>query len=529
VKQPAATVLLSLAAAVPAHAALVVSKAPTSNVACVSGVCTATAADAVLNAGDLKHLLAAGDVTVASGSAAQDIAFDAKLQWTKPSRLTLDAWRGIAIGLDITSEGAGGVTLTTNDGGSGGDLVFTGKGKVSFWDTSSSLIVNGTAYTLVDSIAGLSSAAAADPNGFYALSRYYDASGDGAYASDPVPGNFGGTFEGLGHVIDNFALAPAAGSSFLGLFGHVTQSGIVRDLTLANASLHSKTGFYGAILVADNRGTISHVNVAASIVTGGAQGSGALAGFNGGTISWCTAAGSILASGGKSAAGGLVAENGGTIAHSLSTATVQAHFAGGLVSFNELGMIETSAATGAVSASGAGADASTTGGFVGRNQGTIDQSFSAGAVGDGPGVRRGHHNGQPRAEAGGFVAENVGTITNAYSTGNVTGDDKSTSGGFAANSAEGTMIGASYSTGANMEDGKPSFGFAHDNADGANDYWDTDTSGTLIGCKEDCTGVTGLTTAQLQSGLPAGFDPAVWAESPGINNGFPYLIANPPQ
>jgi hypothetical protein len=34
---------------------------------------------------------------------------------------------------------------------------------------------------------------------------------------------------------------------------------------------------------------------------------------------------------------------------------------------------------------------------------------------------------------------------------------------------------------------------------------------------------------QLRSGLPSGFDPAIWNEQSGINNGFPYLIANPPQ
>jgi len=42
------------------------------------------------------------------------------------------------------------------------------------------------------------------------------------------------------------------------------------------------------------------------------------------------------------------------------------------------------------------------------------------------------------------------------------------------------------------------------------------------------TGITGLTTQQLQSGLPTGFDPKIWAENPNINNGLPYLIANPP-
>jgi hypothetical protein len=41
-------------------------------------------------------------------------------------------------------------------------------------------------------------------------------------------------------------------------------------------------------------------------------------------------------------------------------------------------------------------------------------------------------------------------------------------------------------------------------------------------------GITGLTTAQFQSGLPTGFDPKIWAENPNINNGLPYLINNPP-
>ena len=252
-KQPAATVLLSLAAAVPAHAALVVSKAPTSNVSCVSGICSATAADAVLNAGDLKHMLASGDVTLQSGASAMDIDFDAKLQWTKPGRLTLDAWRGIAISLDVTSEGTGGVTLTTNDGGSGGDLVFTGKGKVSFWDTSSSLIINGTAYTLVGSIHALAQAIAANPDGAFALSKFYDASVDGAYNRSPVHTVFAGTFEGLGHAIENFNLAPGGRGTF-GLFSKIAAGGAVRDLTFENPSVNAAEAQYAAVLAGYNEG-----------------------------------------------------------------------------------------------------------------------------------------------------------------------------------------------------------------------------------------------------------------------------------
>jgi hypothetical protein len=42
-------------------------------------------------------------------------------------------------------------------------------------------------------------------------------------------------------------------------------------------------------------------------------------------------------------------------------------------------------------------------------------------------------------------------------------------------------------------------------------------------------GIQGRSTQQLQSRLPKGFDPTVWAEDPKINKGFPYLIANPPR
>jgi hypothetical protein len=63
----------------------------------------------------------------------------------------------------------------------------------------------------------------------------------------------------------------------------------------------------------------------------------------------------------------------------------------------------------------------------------------------------------------------------------------------------------------------------------ASDYWDTTTSGQANGtCNGNVGGVTGLTTQQLKSGLPSGFDPNIWAEDKKINNGFPYLINNPP-
>ena len=41
--------------------------------------------------------------------------------------------------------------------------------------------------------------------------------------------------------------------------------------------------------------------------------------------------------------------------------------------------------------------------------------------------------------------------------------------------------------------------------------------------------VQAVIDAQLKSALPAGFSSAIWGQSAGINNGYPYLLGNPPQ
>src|ERR1700739_4949618 len=105
-----------------------------------------------------------------------DIDVDATLSWARPHRLTLDAWRGISISMPVTSQGTGGVTLITDDGGSGGDYVFAGEGKVASGDSASRRIANGQSCTLVSDIASLAAGVAADPAGAFALAKGYDAS-----------------------------------------------------------------------------------------------------------------------------------------------------------------------------------------------------------------------------------------------------------------------------------------------------------------------------------------------------------------
>jgi hypothetical protein len=119
-----AVLLLGTAATtMPSHAEVTVSSAATKNMTCANGLCAPTAKDAALNVGDLEALLASGSVevsTTGSGVQANNIRIDAPFGWPATSTLALDADESIWIGKPVAISGQGGLTVTTNDGGSGG-------------------------------------------------------------------------------------------------------------------------------------------------------------------------------------------------------------------------------------------------------------------------------------------------------------------------------------------------------------------------------------------------------------------------
>lgn len=181
------------------------------------------------------------------------------------------------------------------------------------------------------------------------------------------------------------------------------------------------------------------------------------------------------------------------------------------------------------SATVTGGKRSRAGGLAGmlRGSATITNSFATGSV-----------SGGFQTNVGGLVGRAskynrfYPTIQNSYATGAVSGKTNSQVGGLIGYAADGVSLQTSFST------GKVSGGFAfaggsvgyNVGADSGFIYWDIDTSGTTNGCGQGtCEGVTGLADAQLKSGLPDGFDPKIWAQSASINNGYPYLPANPPQ
>src|ERR1700722_2587194 len=155
-----------------ANAAVTISSAQTSNMNCSGGICAPTAKNAVLNVADLQNLLASGNVevmTTGSGVQADDIEIDAPLAWSSANTLALDAYQSILVEKPVSVANASGLSITTNDGGSGGYFGFGAKGQVTFANLSSALTINGAAYTLEGDIKSLAAAITANSASYYAL------------------------------------------------------------------------------------------------------------------------------------------------------------------------------------------------------------------------------------------------------------------------------------------------------------------------------------------------------------------------
>ena len=216
----------------------------------------------------------------------------------------------------------------------------------------------------------------------------------------------------------------------------------------------------------------------------------------------------------------LVDYNQGQIVNAYGTGAVSNNLfepTGGLVAYNT-GTIDGCYAAVNVAAAG---DADM-GGLVGDNWGQIATSFATGKISSG--------DTDSARVVGGLVGDfEDGTIKDSYATGAVTAAFEKHAGDsyFA-----GGLIGfeddymgyspnanTSYSTGTVPKNGHHrysggSVGFVSRSATNTDLYWDTTTSGTSVGVGAGSSnGVTGLTTQQLQSGLPSGFDPKVWADA----------------
>src|ERR1051325_2912498 len=359
-----------------AQASVIITARPTRNMVCSAGVCSPTKATAWLNATELANLLASSNVTVNSGSKALDIEINAPFNWTSGNRLTLDSFRSVTFQKPVTVAGPGGLTLKTNDGGSGGVLQFLNYGSVRFWDLSSSLVIDGLSYTLVSSVSQLAADVAAHLGGRFAFANNYDAKKDGVYSASPVP-RFGGKFQGLGNRISNLQINATCCMDpvYVGLFGRGGGAGATySNLRLNNVSVRSSirsiyTVSVGALVGSDTSGQIFNVTVSGSVSvqSGGDLGSsvGGIAGSIGKiSDSSSSAAVNISPQGNGQLAGGLVAGSpsvlrshaSGAVTCDTGTGTDNSCEIGGLMSFLDAasGIVQDSDATGPVTVTGNG-------------------------------------------------------------------------------------------------------------------------------------------------------------------------------
>jgi len=508
-KRAALPALAAIAASVPAHAAVTISSAATQNMNCAGGTCEPTATKAVLNAGDLQNYLSQfGNVrvmTTGSGVEANNIVVHAPFSSPDSTSLTLEAHKAITVNAAVAiGSGTAELELQSGKGGPLGTVSFSRKGHITFGSLSDILGINGGIFTLVGSVQGLASAVAANPYGAFALANSYDAGQDGTYSTSPISVTFNGTLEGLGNDISFLSISEAGSDVNVGFFSEVGKEGSVSDLNMTKLHLASSasgtSSRYVGGMAATSYGTLSNDSVSARIRgSGGAQGyvMGGLVGNNLGSVEGCHSSAHL---------------NGNQIPGGYETSTI----IGGLIGDNA-GSVTRSSSSGAVLGRGWGGF----GALIGGNEGTVSESYSSGTASC---WRRGC------GLLGGLIGDQAGTVSDSYSTGDVTGPGDS-QGGFVGRTDSGS-VSSSYTT-------SPMTGYIQGWAGGfvgevdggttTHGYWDTTTAGIDTGVGYGSSdGITGLTTAQLQSGLPKGFNPKIWAEDPNINSGLPYLIANPP-
>ena len=355
-----------------------------------------------------------------------------------------------------------------------------------------------------------------------------------------------GGFVGINDTDTNFDFGDGIISN-----SYATGSVTGTNLVSGDSGAAAVGGFAG-----QNNGTITNA-YAANI--GGINGAGAnfgdfviggFVGSNSGTIQgqnpgqFTYATGNVTGSA-NSIAGGFAGQNAGNITFAFASGNVHVgsnSYAGGFVAGN-MGMIFQAFATGAVTDDGN----SVLGGFGAFNVNSLSQVFATGAV-----------TGGTNTVVGGLVAVNgslapsdkfgspgpVGSIVNGYATGMASGGAGSIVAGLVA--VNDGAIKTSYSagavsggtTGGLVAKNNPSFQFADLNIPSiidqggtpvplragsgtiTNSYWNTETSG-----QSSSAGGTGMTTQQLVSGLPAGFDASVWTILPDPS--FPYFPWSP--
>ncbi|CAD6553153.1 filamentous hemagglutinin N-terminal domain-containing protein [Paraburkholderia sabiae] len=319
--------------------------------------------------------------TTGANGRSGDLNVNAGIGWQGGASLTLAAYHNVTVGSGATlaNQGSGNLTLRA-DAASHDNAGSIANHGVIDWSRSTGLVnalydMNGT-YSAGTLLGNPSWTAAASSGQLTQITGYklVNNVNDLENIRQDLAGNYA-----LGTDID------ATGHTFTPIGDHTTPfTGQFDGMwhTISNATIDiddfhkdSSSGLFGVV---GSAGVLRDVGMENGFVSTSPVGSGILAGVNDGVIAYAHTtgrAGEVEQN--ATTFGGLVGKNDGTVERSWSSATVSGSNAnGGLVGYN-LGTISQSYATGDVSpvfSTGSG------GGLVGINDGTVSQSFATGAV-----------------------------------------------------------------------------------------------------------------------------------------------------
>ena len=272
---------------------------------------------------------------------------------------------------------------------------------------------------------------------------------------------FNGTFDGKGFAISGLFFNNEV--DYVGLFGHISNSGVVQNVGVVDSYFDGANNVGGVVGYCDGC-EVTNVHISESVVKGtqevggvvgycdyhssvnnsynagtvsGSSHVGGVVGYNyNGSVSECYNAGSVIGGDGSDGVGGIVGycDYHSSINNSYNTGVVS----GGLSSYNIAGVAGYNINDGSIMAcynAGPVNGANFVGGVVGSNSGSVNNSYNAGSV-------RGVDNSNG---VGGVAGFNSGSVINSYNTGAVSGTEYV--GGIVVSSLQGSVIN-SYNTGA---------------------------------------------------------------------------------
>ncbi|WP_447578358.1 two-partner secretion domain-containing protein [Achromobacter kerstersii] len=389
---------------------------------------------------------------VALTAANGDLSINAPVAWSSSNGLSLSASQNANINNSVRGSGAN-VHLSVNAGAGAfinGSLGLTGANSrmtlnslngheiadgatVMLSGAGARFTANGREHTVIQNVSQLQ-AINKRLDGHYVLGNSMGAQAD-FQAIGGESGTFSGTFDGLGHTIENLSIKGSGAN--LGLFA--ASSGMIRNVVLKSVAVRGPHDSLAAMsigsLVGLNTGDIYNAKSWSTLVTASKNREsviGGLVGTNeGALIRRAIVSGNVQSNGHTRAAGGLVGENKdgiiggrGTIRNSSSTATVSGDMQrnstggmGGLVGVNNRGAVHDSSATGKTATR---SDGINVGGLVGNHTYSFIESSQAGGFVQGG--KHGNTGGLVGANNGGAIHHAVASNTvEAYGGGNTGG------------------------------------------------------------------------------------------------------------